>query len=107
MLGITVVAIGFIAIMLVFYFHIRWLVWLLNQIKFLKKFHRFFDIMGKYKAAELLYIMWFLPGPFLCFYLSILSRYTFTHPPNTCCSHYAAHVRLFLRSVGRYRRLIF
>jgi hypothetical protein len=67
MLGIAVVAAGFMAIMLVFYFHIKWLVWLLNRIKFLKKFHRFFDIMGRYKAGQLLNIMWFCLARFLVF----------------------------------------
>lgn len=67
MLGITVIAAIFIALMLTFYFHIKWMVSLLNSIKFLKKFHRFFDIMGKYKPAELLNIMWFCLARFLVF----------------------------------------
>ncbi len=67
MLGITVVAVGFMIVMLVFYFHIKWMVYLLNRIKFLKKFHRFFDIMGKYKSIELLHIMWFCLARFLVF----------------------------------------
>jgi hypothetical protein len=67
MLGITVVAIGFMSLMLTFYFHIKWFVSLLNSIKFLKKFHRFFDIMGKYPIAELLNIMWFCLARFFVF----------------------------------------
>lgn len=67
MLGITLVAAGFIAIMLTFYFHIQWMVSLLNRIKFLKKFHRFFDIMGKYRWNELLNIMWFCLARFFVF----------------------------------------
>jgi hypothetical protein len=67
MLGITVVAVIFIVLMLIFYFNIKWMVSLLNSIKFLKKFHRFFDIMGKYKPAELLNIMWFCLARFLVF----------------------------------------
>jgi hypothetical protein len=67
MAGITVVALGFMALMLTFYFNIKWMVSLLNRIKFLKKFHRFFDIMGKYKTAELLSIMWFCLARFLVF----------------------------------------
>jgi len=67
MLGITVVAAGFMAIMLTFYFNIRWMVSLLNRVQFLKKFHRFFDIMGKYTTAELLEIMWFCLARFLVF----------------------------------------
>jgi hypothetical protein len=67
MLGITLVAAGFIAIMLTFYFHIKWMVSLLNRIKFLKKYHRFFDIMGNYKTGELLSIMWFCLARFFVF----------------------------------------
>jgi hypothetical protein len=67
MLGISLVALGFMAIMLTFYFHIRWMVSLLNRIKFLKKYHRFFDIMGNYKTAELLKIMWFCLARFFVF----------------------------------------
>jgi len=67
MAGITIVAAGFMAIMLTFYFNIRWMVSLLNRVKFLKKFHRFFDIMGKYNTAELLEIMWFCLARFLVF----------------------------------------
>ncbi len=67
MVGVTAVAIGFMAIMLIFYFNIRWFVSLLNRIKLLKKFHRFFDIMGKYKTSELLTIMWFCLARFFVF----------------------------------------
>jgi hypothetical protein len=67
MAGITSMALVLILSMLVFYFHIKWMVSLLNSIKFLKKFHRFFDIMGKYKTAELISIMWFCLARFLVF----------------------------------------
>ncbi len=40
---------------------------LLNQIKFLHKYHRFFDIMGTYKTAQLLNIMWFCLARFITF----------------------------------------
>ena len=67
MAGITSMALVLILSMLVFYFHIKWMVSLLNSIKFLKKFHRFFDIMGKYKTTELISIMWFCLARFLVF----------------------------------------
>lgn len=67
MAGITVVAAVFMVLMLVFYFNIGWLVSLLNRIKLLKKYHRFFDIMGNYKMAQLLNIMWFCLARFLVF----------------------------------------
>jgi hypothetical protein len=51
----------------VFYFHIRWLVTLLNKIRFLKKYHRFFDIIGRYRFQELLNIMWFCLSRFFVF----------------------------------------
>jgi hypothetical protein len=64
---ITVGTLIFMAFMLIFYFNIKWMVSLLNRIKFLKKFHRFFDIMGKYKARELLNIMCFCLSRFFVF----------------------------------------
>jgi hypothetical protein len=65
--GLSVGAIGFIVLILVFYFHIRWLVTLLNKIRFLKKYHRFFDIIGRYRFQELLNIMWFCLARFFVF----------------------------------------
>jgi hypothetical protein len=67
MLGITVVGVVFMALMLTFYFNIKWMVSLLNSIKFLRKFHRFFDIMGKYQTNELLNIMGFCLARFVVF----------------------------------------
>jgi hypothetical protein len=66
-LGGALVLLGFMAIMLTFYFHIKWMVYLLNRIKFLKKYNRFFDIMAKYKSAELLKIMGFSMARFFVF----------------------------------------
>lgn len=66
-IGLSVAAIAFMVLILVFYFHIRWLVWLLNRISFLSKYHRFFDIMGKYQFAELLNVMWFCLARFFVF----------------------------------------
>jgi uncharacterized membrane protein YbhN (UPF0104 family) len=56
-LGITLIAVVFIFLMLLFYFRIRWLVSLLDKIKFLQKYHRFFGIMAKYSFRQLTYIM--------------------------------------------------
>lgn len=67
MLLITVAAAMFLAIMLTLYFNISWMVSLLNKIKFLKKYHRFFDIMGNYKTSQLLKIMWFCMTRFFVF----------------------------------------
>lgn len=65
--GLTIGAIAFMVLITVFYFHIIWLVRLLNKIRFLKKYHRFFDIMGKYRFRELLNIMWFCLARFFVF----------------------------------------
>lgn len=56
-LGILFLAGIFIFLMLLFYFRIRWLVFLLDKIKFLKKYHRFFGIIAKYSFRQLAYIM--------------------------------------------------
>ena len=66
-IGLSIGAMGFMVLLLVFYFHIGWLVTLLNKIKFLKRYHRFFDIIGRYKFAELLNIMWFCLSRFFVF----------------------------------------
>jgi len=58
---------GFIATMLTLFFNIKWLVSLLNRVKFLKKYHRFFDIMGRYTFDELLRIMGFCLARFFVF----------------------------------------
>jgi hypothetical protein len=66
-LALSLAALGFMALLLVFYFNIGWLVTLLNRIKFLKKYHRFFDIMARYHTTELLNIMWFCLTRFFVF----------------------------------------
>ena len=66
-LALTLAAFGFMALLLVFYFNIGWLVTLLNRIKFLEKYHRFFDIMARFHTAELLNIMWFCLTRFFVF----------------------------------------
>ena len=55
--GITVLGAVFILAFLLFYFRIRWLVFLLDKIKFLQKYHRFFSIMAKYSFPQLTLIM--------------------------------------------------
>ncbi len=59
LIAIAVIALIHIGLFLVLFFNIKWLVWLLNRIAFLKKYHRFFDIMGNYKFGELFNIMCF------------------------------------------------
>jgi len=58
---------SFLIGMVIVYFHIKWLVSLLNMIPFLKKFHRFFDIMQRYKTNELVAIMCFCITRFFVF----------------------------------------
>ncbi len=67
MLLITIVALVFIAAILTLYFNIQWMVYLLNRVKFLKKFHRFFNIMGNYSLRQLLTIIWFCIARFFVF----------------------------------------
>jgi hypothetical protein len=55
--GITVLSLVVLGLFLVFYFHISWLVALLDRIKFLRKYHRFFYIMGRYNKRELIVVM--------------------------------------------------
>jgi len=66
-LSLTLAAVGFIILLLIFYFNIGWLATLLNRIKYLKKYHRFFDILDRYRTQELLNIMWFCMTRFFVF----------------------------------------
>ncbi|MEB0249692.1 hypothetical protein QN344_06065, partial [Mucilaginibacter sp. 5B2] len=52
---------------LVFYFNIKWLVGLLDKIGFLKKYHRFFEIMGRYNMNELLVVIGYSLARFFVF----------------------------------------
>ncbi len=66
-LGITVAGTVFITVFLLFYFRIRWLVFLLDKIKFLTKYHRFFGIMAKYSFRQLAYVMLISVARFIVF----------------------------------------
>jgi hypothetical protein len=57
--AIAIGSIGAMAFFLIIFFHIIWVVDLLDRIPYIKKFHRFFDIMGRYKKQELINIMGF------------------------------------------------
>ena len=65
--GITVLGAVFILAFLLFYFRIRWLVFLLDKVKFLKKYHRFFSIMAKYSFPQLAFIMLLSLARFMVF----------------------------------------
>ncbi|OOQ57904.1 lysylphosphatidylglycerol synthase domain-containing protein [Mucilaginibacter pedocola] len=65
--GIAVLSMLFLALLLVVYFHINWLVNLLDKIKFLKKYHRFFDIMGRYNFRELTVVIGYSIARFAVF----------------------------------------
>ncbi|MFD2873018.1 hypothetical protein ACFS5N_11100 [Mucilaginibacter ximonensis] len=66
---ITIIAVVFMIFFAIAFFNIKWLVKLLNSISFLRKYHRFFDIMAAYQFAELLKIMWFCLTRFFIFSL--------------------------------------
>ncbi len=55
--GVTLLGAVFITVFLLFYFRIRWLVFLLDKVRFLKKYHRFFSIMAKYSFPQLCSVM--------------------------------------------------
>lgn len=68
-LGLVVLSVVFLALFLIFYFNIKWLVGLLDRIKFLKKYHRFFEIMGRYNIDELLVVIGYSLARFFVFSL--------------------------------------
>ncbi|MEO3402253.1 lysylphosphatidylglycerol synthase domain-containing protein [Mucilaginibacter sp. CAU 1740] len=57
--AITTVCAIIVAIQLVLYFHINWVVGFFDRIPYIKKYHRFFEVMGRYHFHELLTIMGF------------------------------------------------
>jgi hypothetical protein len=65
--GLVTIAYFCLLFMLVFYFNIRWIVSLLDSIGFLRKYHRFFYIMGRYHIKELLSVMGFCAARFFVF----------------------------------------
>jgi uncharacterized membrane protein YbhN (UPF0104 family) len=66
-LGLVVLSVVFLGLFLIFYFNIKWLVGLLDRIKFLKKYHRFFEIMGRYNIDELLVVIGYSLARFFVF----------------------------------------
>ncbi|RWY46285.1 lysylphosphatidylglycerol synthase domain-containing protein [Mucilaginibacter gilvus] len=66
-LCITVLSLAFLVLLLVVYFNIKWLVSLLDKIRFLKKYHRFFDIMGRYESHELTVVIGYSLARFVVF----------------------------------------
>lgn len=59
----------FLALLLIFYFNIKWLVGLMDKLSFLRKYHRFFDIMGRYAKSELLTVIVYSLARFFVFSL--------------------------------------
>jgi len=68
---ITTVGIALMTFFIIAFFNIKWLVKLLNSISFLRKYHRFFDIMATYQFADLAKIM--------CFCLTRFSIFSFQY----------------------------
>jgi len=66
-LGIAVLVIAFLILLNIFYFNIKWLVGILDRIRFLQKYRRFFDIMGRYSHQELLTVIGYSLARFFVF----------------------------------------
>jgi len=67
LLGILLISIVYIALFMLAYFNMQWVVFLLNKVPFLKKYHRFFEVMGKYDRVELVDVMLFCLARFFTF----------------------------------------
>ena len=57
--SVTAVCAVIVLIQVVFYFHINWVVSFFDKIPYIKKYHRFFEVMGRYHTHELIKIMGF------------------------------------------------
>ncbi len=64
---LTVLGVSLAAIMLTCFFNIRWLADLLNKVKFLQKYERFFNIIAQYRTRELATVMLFCVSRFAVF----------------------------------------
>ena len=56
-----------VMLLLIFYFNVSWLVAVLNSVPFLRKYHRFFEIMNRYHVTELNRVMLFSMARFAVF----------------------------------------
>lgn len=52
-------SVAFTVFFAIVYFHIKWVVNILDKIPYVKKYHRFFEIMARYKMPHLIRIMLF------------------------------------------------
>jgi hypothetical protein len=66
-LGIVILVIAFLVLLNIFYFNIKWLVGILDRIRFIEKYRRFFDIMGRYSHRELLTVIGYSLARFFVF----------------------------------------
>lgn len=66
---IVIFVLTFLFFFILFYFNIGLLVKLLNRVKFIKKYHRFFSIMERYHTVELLNTLGFSVARFAVFTL--------------------------------------
>ncbi|WDZ98942.1 lysylphosphatidylglycerol synthase domain-containing protein [Mucilaginibacter sp. SJ] len=65
--GVVAIGVVIAAMQLIFYFHINWAVTLLDRVPFIKKYHRFFEVMGRYHTHELINIMGFSIARYITF----------------------------------------
>jgi len=64
---IVLISVLTLAILFICFFHIKGIINLINRIAFLRKYHRFFDIMGRYKKPELVRILAFSMARYITF----------------------------------------
>ncbi|MBW4891762.1 flippase-like domain-containing protein [Mucilaginibacter sp. HMF5004] len=64
---LTLLAAALAAAFIICFFNIRWLAILLNKVKFLHKYERFFNIIQKYKTRELATVMLYCVSRFAVF----------------------------------------
>lgn len=64
---LSVLAVALAVIMIICFFNIKWLAILLNKVKFLQKYERFFNIISQYRKSELATVMLFCVSRFAVF----------------------------------------
>lgn len=54
---LIVICLVFCIFLCIFYFHVRWIKWILLSIRFTKKYEKFYSVLGRYSKTELFKIL--------------------------------------------------
>lgn len=67
MVGVWILAVLYAAVFLIFYFNVRWINAIVSRIHFMRKLHRFFEVLTRYTRRELLAVFLYSLTRFIVF----------------------------------------